>query len=323
MRSVSPCARSPFPRRSTVVSHTILISLLVQLLFCLTGLVLPCFGQTPLSPSGTISITCRVGEPLGNDRYLAYQNERVVVQKDSTQNVIATLAPAQTANAAGAFPASGEPRQTEEIPTIGFCEMVKSPELYFDKIVRLRATYQMATEGQYLTDERCPLSHDHQIGVGHQAVLDEKQRDILNTELRKISLHEYGGRAMVTVVGTLRNASRHDFVWYQYRFDIIRVEKISPVIVPYQGVLQAGMTYRGMVRGDQTFGLSVNPMPRMNEHYAQRLEWINLSEFPELNQLRLSASEQRIVFTVLSDEIKQMTESRWNRTLRCKILRIE
>jgi len=221
-----------------------------------------------------------------------------------------------------AFPGSGDGHEGEP-PTVGFCEMVKNPKLYFDKTVRLLATYQMATEGQYLNDEKCPLSHDGQIGVGHREVIDEKQRDIFNTEIRKISTREYGGRAMVTVVGALRNESRHDFVWYQYRFDIIRLEKISPVIVPYQGVLQGGITYRGMVRGDQEFGLSVNPMPRMNEHYAQRIEWTNLGEFPELKQLRQSSREQQIVFTVLSDEIQQMTVNRWNRTLKCKILRTE
>jgi hypothetical protein len=33
--------------------------------------------------------------------------------------------------------------------------------------------------------------------------------------------------------------------------------------------------------------------------------------------------EQRIVFTVLSDELKQMTGRRWNRTIKCKIVRLE
>lgn len=203
-------------------------------------------------------------------------------------------------------------------PTIEFCEMVSHPERYFDKQVRLVAQYQIAAEGSYLVDERCPLSHDQQIGVGSPEVLDEKQRARLNA-LRTISSHEYGGRAMVTVLGMLRNISRHDFVWYQYRFDILEVEKIEPVISAYEGELQAGMTYRAPVNSDRDLGLSLTPAPRISEHHAMRINWINLHKFPELSK----AGKHRILFTVLSDEIKQMTERRWNRSLRCKILRIE
>jgi hypothetical protein len=209
----------------------------------------------------------------------------------------------------------------QEIPTVDFCEMVKNPRAYFDKQVRIVARYQMATEGAYFENDRCPLRHDHSIGVGH-VKLEEKQQAVVNAEIRKISDHEYGGRAMVTVVGILRNASRHDFVWYEYRFDILKVEKLSPVIIPYQAELQGGITYLATLRGDRVSGLSLVPAPRINENYAMRIEWTNLSEFPQIEKLRYGAGEERIVFTVLSDEIKQMTERRWNRTLRCKIIRV-
>jgi hypothetical protein len=221
------------------------------------------------------------------------------------------------------LPDAADDPATNEIRTVEFCELIKNPRPYFDKQVRIIARYEMATEGQYLRDDKCPLSHDRQIGVGHRAILDEKQSELLNTELRRISKHEYGGRAMVTMVGILRNASRRDFVWYQYRFDIVKVESISPVIVPYERELQAGVTYRGIVRGDRVLDLSLIPPPRISEHHAQRIEWINLSEFPELEKLQPVSGGQQISFTVLSDEIKQMTELRWNRTIKCKIIRLE
>lgn len=216
------------------------------------------------------------------------------------------------------FPGAEEDSVPVPIPTVAFCEMVSHPQRYFDKQVRLVAQYQMATEGAYLVDERCPLSHDQQIGIGHPQVIDEKQRNRLNA-LRTISSHEYGGRAMVTVLGMLRNIPRHDFVWYQYRFDIGEVEKIDPVILAYEGELRAGMTYRATVSSDRDLGLSLTPAPRINESHAMRIDWINLLEFPGLSM----AGQHRIQFTVLSDEIKQITERRWNRSLRCKILRIE
>ena len=42
---------------------------------------------------GTGPHTVRVGEALGNDRYLAYENEQVWVLKDSTRKLTATLSP--------------------------------------------------------------------------------------------------------------------------------------------------------------------------------------------------------------------------------------
>lgn len=210
----------------------------------------------------------------------------------------------------------------QSIPTVGFCEIVKNAKLYFDKKVRVRAKYQMATEGRYLSDDHCQLSHDEQIGVGH-APPDQSHGEILNAEVRRIGSVEYGGRAMVTVVGVLRNSSLRAFAWYQYRFDIISVENISPVTVPYEGELAASVTYSATVRRDLTGGLSLIPNPRILEHHALRIEWTNLGAFPKLRNRPDEASEQQIVFTVLSDEIRQMTQLRWNRTLRCKIIRLD
>jgi hypothetical protein len=210
---------------------------------------------------------------------------------------------------------------TEEIPTIDFCEMVKNPKLYFDKAVRLTATFEQATEAQYLSDDKCPLSHDDQIGVGY-ATVSEEQNAARRNIISKLRLAEYGGRARVMATGMLRNSSRRAFAWYQYRFDIISVEELSHVIVPYEGELRGGRTYVAAVRGDSSDGLALVIPVRIPEHQAARIEWTNLSEFPALVQLQSSPREQRIVFSVISDEIKQMTERRWNRTLRCKIISI-
>jgi hypothetical protein len=222
-------------------------------------------------------------------------------------------------------PAASQPgvasAATEEIPTIAFCEMVKNPRRYFDKTVRLTAVLEQATEAQYLRDEGCVLSRDEQIGARHLYTTDEL-RDLYNSSVNKIRTIEYGSRAKVTVIGVLRNSSRRDFAWYRYRFDIIRFEDISHLVVPYQGSLEAGKTYLAAVRGEHTDGLSLVIPLRIAEHHAVRIEWTNLSAFPALKQLGDSSTEQMIVFSVISDQIKQMTERRWNRTIRCKIISI-
>lgn len=211
---------------------------------------------------------------------------------------------------------------TEEIPTIAFCEMVRNPKLYFDKTVRVTATFEQATEAQYLSDDSCPLSHDDRIGVGYAAASPE-QTVARRQAISKLRLAEYGGRAWVTVTGILRNSSRRAFAWYRYRFDIMNVEELSHVSVPYKGELQGGRTYVAAVRGDKLEGLSLIIPVRMPYHYAVRIEWINLSEFPSLARLQNSSREQRIVFSVISDELRQVTERRWNRTLKCKIISVD
>ena len=208
----------------------------------------------------------------------------------------------------------------DEVPTVAFCEVVKHPQLYFDKSVRIRVTLEQAEEAQYLSDNNCPLSHDDQIGAGYVDG-DEAQQKARNHAIDKIGSMEFGGRAWVTVIGVLRNVSRRDFAWYQYRFDILRFEDVSHVVVPYEGTLQAGITYQATVRGDRDAGLSLAPTLRIAFHHAVRIEWTNLDDFPALQQLHKNSREQQIVFSVLADDIKQVTETRWNRTIKCKIIR--
>lgn len=209
-----------------------------------------------------------------------------------------------------------------EVPTVTFCELVKHPTRYFDKPVRLTATIEIATEASYLRDDACALKQDDQIGVGYKSA-DEQAQRILNTEIRKLSTIEFGGRARVTVIGMLRNSSRRDFASYRYRFDVSRLENISPVIVPYEGALQAGKTYRAFVRRDARLGLTFVTRLRTPEHIAVNIDWTNLNNFPALVKLKDDSVELQIVFTVISDQLKQMTQTRWNRSLECKILRVE
>ena len=53
------------------------------------------------------------------------------------------------------------------IPTVPFCDMVKTPAKYFDKTVRITAEISLTGDsGQYLNDAACPLHRDDAIGVG-------------------------------------------------------------------------------------------------------------------------------------------------------------
>ena len=205
-----------------------------------------------------------------------------------------------------------------EAPAVDFCEMVRRPQLYFDKAVRLTATYEMGVEASYLMDVGCVLGHDERIGTRYVNA-GERQPDIRT---------QYGTHARVTVVGVLRNSSRRDFAWYRYRFDVMRFEDVSRedtsrLINTYTGELEDGMTYRAAVRGDKRFGLSLEPPPRVPHHTAVRVEWTNLGEFPALKRLRKISGRRQIVFRVVSDHTAWVAEGRWNRTLECQIIIVE
>jgi hypothetical protein len=213
----------------------------------------------------------------------------------------------------------------EEVPTVDFCEMVKHPATYFDKKIRITAAYQIGYEGSNLINVRCVHSYDDSIGAAF-VTIDEEQVNAINRGVDTIMSGKAGAQPRVTVVGILRNSSRHDFASYRYRFDIIRFEDIredmSERIVSYNGTLQAGLTYRAMVKHDSNFALSFSSPLRVPIHQAINLEWTNLKEFRALELLR-GTDQKQIVFCVTKDDVQQMEPRRWNRALQLEILLVE
>jgi len=208
----------------------------------------------------------------------------------------------------------------DKVTTVDFCELSKNPQRYFNRTVRIKTQWLSGDEFAYLTDDRCPTKAAQDIAV--RFVNDETQRDTIKQNVYKIMSHEYGGRAMITAVGVLRNPGEYHG-YFRYLFELVRFEEIVHVVVPYESTLEAGKTYRAVVRGDKEPGLILVPPLRMFSHQAVSIEWTNLSEFPTLEKLRDNSAQQLIVFSVISDENRQMTAQRWNRTVKCKIVRVE
>jgi hypothetical protein len=213
------------------------------------------------------------------------------------------------------------PPSALEVITVSFCELVKNPKVYFDKTVRVTATFKQAKEGQYLEDERCDKKE--RLGVGGHAVSTPEQIALRNKILDSIRSPKYECHAVVTVVGALRDIARHNFVWYDHQFDIIRFERVAPVVVNYRGSLEEGVTYRARVMYDQDEGVfPVIPL-KIPLHQAARIEWTNLEKFPGLIRLVRSSKQREIVFSVTSSKTVQMTRDRWDRTFRCLIVSVE
>ncbi|HKP38323.1 MAG TPA: hypothetical protein VJT71_15800 [Pyrinomonadaceae bacterium] len=180
------------------------------------------------------------------------------------------------------------------------------------------ARWDSGNEFSYLNDERCSVKFRYEIAVNFGgAGPDEAMR----THIATIQSHEYGGRAIITAVGILRNPGRY-YGYYRYSFEILKLESVANVVRAYEGTLEAGKTYRATVRGDRAWGLAPVPVLQMVIHQSVYIGWTNLSDFPELAKLGEN-SQRQIVFSVISDETQRMTERRWSRSLECKIIRIE
>jgi hypothetical protein len=209
-------------------------------------------------------------------------------------------------------PPALEHSSSPAIRDVQFCELVRYPQRFFNKTVRVKTMWRQGDEFSYLVDERCPSEIAVQLFA---------RDDASKANAGKVSEHEYGGRVMMTAVGVLRNPGKY-YGYYRYLFEIERLEEVAHVVEPYQGTLQAGYTYRAIVRSDKAFGLVLTPPLRIEFHYAVGIEWSNLSAFPELERLHETSGERTIVFSVMSDERKQVDVQRWNRTLAFKIIRI-
>ena len=89
-----------------------------------------------------------------------------------------------------------------------------------------------------------------------------------------------------------------------------------------RSTLQAGLTYRTMVRHDKDFGLLFETPLRVPMHHVFWLEWTNLNQFPVLQSLR-GESHKQIVFRVQSVDIQRVEPRRWNSTFRLEILLVD
>jgi len=215
-------------------------------------------------------------------------------------------------------PAPRPQTNPETVRDIDFCEIVRQPRRFFNQTVRIKAKWQQGYEFSYLTEERCPSESRHEIAIRWVGKQDETSQ----TNLAKMRSREYGGRAMLTVVGTLRYPGKY-YGYFRYLFEVLILEDVQHIITPYEGTLEAGNTYRAVVRGDKELGLVLDPPVRIEFHYSYGIEWLNLSEFPDLEKLYETSGERRIVFSVIASERKQIDVRRWTRELKIKIIRVE
>lgn len=211
--------------------------------------------------------------------------------------------------------------KTDEIPTVSYCEMLKNPQLFFSKTVRVRATWERATEGIYLRDRTC----QEKVAVGFGQAGREQWCERASRNFQKIYDEKFSGKAEIVVVGTLENRrSKNPFVNYRYLFVANCIEKVMMAGDAYQGTLEEGHTYRARVKCDGEQGPALLTRVSVPYHHAVRVEWANLEKYPQLKPRAGAGCEREIVFQVLSKQIVKVAgQRRWNVTYNCKILEVE
>ena len=209
-----------------------------------------------------------------------------------------------------------------EIPTVTFCDLARNPTAYFDKPVRLDAVFEQHTEGQYLSHESCPLSHDDQIGVGYAKENDEAHAESVRQTRAKIQLPEFRGRAEVTIVGVLRNTSARHFYWYGTLFEIASVERARSAVALYDGNLEEGRTYRAKATRDGHGELVIAPRLRIPFHHAGRIEWTG-AQAVATSPLSSKHWIAEAVFRVVSKSVVAAGPGSWRMTFHCDLLRFE
>jgi hypothetical protein len=94
--------------------------------------------------------------------------------------------------------------------------------------------------------------------------------------------------------------------------------------VEFAGEIQKGPTYRARISYDKDDGWRTVVKLRVPYHHAARIEWVNLGEYPVLDNPGENQQRQRILFDLVSREVVKVSgQDRWNTTYRCRIIAVE
>jgi hypothetical protein len=99
-------------------------------------------------------------------------------------------------------------------------------------------------------------------------------------------------------------------------------QTVSPA--EFEGWLEEGSTYQADVTCDEVEKWRTVVPFRIPFHHAVRIEWTNLSEFPQLNKAKNDDCQRRLVFKVVRRKTTKVSgQERWNTTYECRIIAVE
>lgn len=120
--------------------------------------------------------------------------------------------------------------ESSTIPTVGHCELIKNPKLYYGKVIRVKATLEYFFGiGEQVLDINCNNDH-HAILV---SFAEQKPGEIAE-KLGPLFSYEPKDNIEVVVVGKFygphspKSKSNYGHMgWSKYLFEIVSVEEVS------------------------------------------------------------------------------------------------
>jgi hypothetical protein len=109
---------------------------------------------------------------------------------------------------------ANQPR--EIIPTVGFCEVLRNPESYRGKLIRIQATWQWGFEWSFLYDRNC-MERRNRAGI---EILDEENLCQGSKKKLKRLPEKFNNKADVRLVGRLSPGTNE----YHFKFVVSCVE---------------------------------------------------------------------------------------------------
>ena len=131
----------------------------------------------------------------------------------------------------GSHPAQAKQSAAESVQTISFCEILREPNLYQGKLVRVAATWKYGFEWSYLYHHEC-MSQGNKAWV---EFVDEEEECPQTDKVSKRLKNGFDKKADVVAVGTLAAGGGYGHLnGYRYQFTIKCLERAKqiPVNVP-------------------------------------------------------------------------------------------
>ena len=116
----------------------------------------------------------------------------------------------------------GNSSDAKSIPSLSYCALVKAPDLYSGKLVRVKASWQFGFETTSLNDRSCPEQLPAWLEFADEKELCAK------TEKNRSLPGQSDKEADVTVVGKLYGPGRYGHLGdYQFKFVVVCLEEIK------------------------------------------------------------------------------------------------
>jgi hypothetical protein len=127
--------------------------------------------------------------------------------------------------------------EQSEIPTVPYCELVRNPAFYNEKLIRVRGVYVLREEHSNVYDPGCltnPTSKEIDRALNETWVSFDGDHMPMKPEVKQFfeRLRDLQSRANVTFVGEFFGPNKNGYGHKNeahFMLDVIRIERVEPL----------------------------------------------------------------------------------------------